>query len=133
MTGQTNLPEVLKSLRVSCDNVEYGFATVKNQPIVPDNQVLGTFREGEGITVFATKEYFEKNHIPHEGPYAKLTIEVHTSLELVGLTAVLATKLAENNISANVVAAYFHDHIFVQYGLRKNAINVIQHLRTHLA
>lgn len=29
----------------------------------------------------------------------------------VGLTAAFSTKLAEKNISANVVAAYYHDHI----------------------
>ena len=127
MTGQTNLSDVLQSLQVSCDNVEYGFATVKHQP-APDSQILGTFRENEGITIVGAKEYFEKNHIPYEGPYVKLTIEIHTSLELVGLTAAIADKLAKNNISANVVAAYFHDHIFVPFGLRKKAIDAINSL-----
>ncbi len=35
-------------------------------------------------------------------------------MEAVGLTAAVATKLASYGISANVVAAYYHDHIFVQ-------------------
>ncbi|WP_238326176.1 ACT domain-containing protein [Marinomonas sp. S3726] len=39
---------------------------------------------------------------------------VHSSLDAVGLTAAVATKLAEHDISANVIAAYYHDHIFVQ-------------------
>ncbi|MDP3758435.1 MAG: ACT domain-containing protein, partial [Candidatus Daviesbacteria bacterium] len=115
MTSQTNLSEVLKSLQVSCDNVEYGFASVKDERINFDDQILGTFKENEGLTIVAPKEYFETNKIKFEGPYAKLKIEVHTSLELIGLTAVLAKKLADNQISANVVAGYFHDHIFVQY------------------
>ena len=129
MTGQTNLSEVLKSMQVSCDNIEYGFASVKDKQVNFDEQVLGTFKENEGLTVIAQKEYLETNNIQYEGPYAKLTIEIHTSLELVGLTAVLAKKLAENQISANVVAGYFHDHIFVQYAVRQKAIEAINNLK----
>lgn len=132
MSGQTNLSEVLKSLKVSCDNVEYGYASVKDKQINFDNLILGTFKENEGLTIIAPKEYFETNDIQCEGPYAKLTIEVYTSLELVGLTAVVAKKLAENQISANVVAGYFHDHIFVQYGLRQKAIEAIDNLKFEL-
>lgn len=129
MTGQTNLSEVLKSLQVSCDNVEYGFASVKEHQDNSDFRILGTFKEDEGLTLIASKEFFETNNIKYEGPYAKLTIEVHTSLELVGLTAILAKKLAENQISANVVAGYFHDHIFVQYGIYQKAIDAINSLK----
>ncbi len=129
MTGQTNLSEVLKSMQVSCDNTEYGFASVKDKQINFDEQVLGTFKENEGLTIIESKEYFEANGIHYEGPYAKLTIEVHTSLELVGLTAVLAKKLTDNQISANVVAGYFHDHIFVQYAVRQKAIEAINNLK----
>jgi len=129
MTGQTNLSEVLKSMQVSCDNIEYGFASVKGHQINFDDRILGTFKENEGSTIIASKEYFEANDIQYEGPYAKLTIEVHTSLELVGLTAVLAKKLADNQISANVVAGYFHDHIFVQYAVRQKAIEAIDNLK----
>ena len=129
MTGQTNLSEVLKSLQVSCDNIEYGFASVKDKQINFNNNVLGTFKENEGLTIIASTEYFKANEIQYEGPYAKLTIEVHASLELVGLTAVLAKKLADNQISANVVAGYFHDHIFVQYSIRQKAIEAINNLK----
>ena len=129
MTGQTNLSEVLKSLQVSCDGVEYGFASVKDKHINFCDDILGTFKENEGLTIIASKAYFEAKNIKFEGPYAKLTIEVHTSLELVGLTAVLAKKLAENQISANVVAGYYHDYIFVQYGICQKAIEAINNLK----
>jgi hypothetical protein len=129
MTGTTNLSEVLKSLKVSCDGVEYGFASVKDKQITFNYDILGIFKEDEGQTIIAPKKYFDSNNIKFEGPYAKLTIEIHTSLELVGLTAVLAKKLADNQISANVVAGYFHDHIFVQYVVRQKAIEAIDNLK----
>ena len=40
-------------------------------------------------------------------------LSVNSSLDAVGLTAAVATKLSFYGISANVVAAYYHDHIFV--------------------
>ena len=39
---------------------------------------------------------------------------VFNSLEVVGLTAGFATKLSLYGISENVIAGYYHDHIFVQ-------------------
>jgi len=129
MSGQTNLSVVLKSLKISCDNTEYGFATVDNKTLPVDDEILGTFKEAEGLTIIAEKDFLQRKGMSFEGSYAKLTIDVYTSLELVGLTAVLASKLAENKIPANVVAGYFHDHIFVQYNLRKKAIEAIESLK----
>ncbi len=129
MSGQSNLNEVLKSLQVSCDDVEYGFANVNNEEFIPSDEIIGTFQEKEGRTLIATKGYFEQKGVSYDGPFAKLTIEIHTSLNLVGLTAAIATTLAQNGISANVVAAFFHDHIFVQYALREKAISALLQLK----
>ncbi len=129
MPGQMDLSEVLHTLQVSCDEVRYGFASVTEAAISRSEQVLGTFREDEGLTVIATQEYFEREGIAHQGPFARLTIEVYTSLELVGLTALLAAELAEREIPANVIAAYFHDHIFVPYDVRAKALEAIMELK----
>ena len=130
MTGNTNLQEVLNSMQLSCDEVEYGFATTNISDGISATDVLGTFQESEGLTILATKQYLEEKGLSYEGPFAKLTVDVHTSLELVGLTAVLASKLAENGISANVFAAYYHDHIFVQYEVRKEAVAALSSIQT---
>ena len=61
--------------------------------------------------------------------YKLISLTVHSSLNAVGLTAAIATKLASKDISANVVAAYYHDHIFVQKekaGLAMEAIMELQ-------
>ena len=42
-----------------------------------------------------------------------ITLQVHSSLNAVGLTATFAKALMDENISCNVVAAFYHDHIFI--------------------
>ena len=60
----------------------------------------------------------------------RIILEVHSSLEAVGLTASVASALAEAGISANVVAAYYHDHIFVPKASADRALAVLQALTT---
>lgn len=125
MSGQKDLSKVLHLMRILCDEIEYGFATVSADHNVNHQEVIGLFKESEGLTIIATTKYFAANKISFEGPYAKLTIDLHTSLELLGLTAELTTRLSSRGMAANVVAAYFHDHIFVQYDLRQQAMEAL--------
>ncbi len=61
-----------------------------------------------------------------EGSYSQITLTVHSSLEAVGLTAAVANKLASKDISANVIAAYYHDHIFVQTSKAEAAVSALK-------
>jgi hypothetical protein len=129
MSGITDLQQTLSSLKVICDDVQYGFASIPDDSGIDREKVLATFQENSRLAVIAPKTYLDSKNIDNEGPYAKLTIDVHTSLELVGLTAAMAAKLAEHGISANVVAAFYHDHVFVQYDLRAKAIGLLESLK----
>jgi hypothetical protein len=44
---------------------------------------------------------------------AWITLQVHSSLVAVGLTAAVSTALTERNIACNVIAGHRHDHILV--------------------
>ena len=60
-----------------------------------------------------------------------ISLHVHSSLDAVGLTAAFSTALGNAGISANVVAAYYHDHIFVPTDKADKALNVLQGMRYH--
>ena len=81
---------------------------------ITDLTPIGTFREKEGLTLIITTDDALSNGIRFDNVYKLISLTVHSSLNAVGLTAAIATKLASKDISANVVAAYYHDHIFAQ-------------------
>ena len=58
----------------------------------------------------------------------KITLQVYSDLEGVGLTAAVATALAEEGIPCNVVAALHHDHLFVPETQGQRALACLQAL-----
>ena len=84
--------------------------------------------ESEGLTLVIPKLKADQHQIAYESVFRCITLNVHSSLDAVGLTAAVSTQLAEYGISANVIAGYFHDHIFVQDELADKAIIVISEL-----
>ena len=55
----------------------------------------------------------------------RITLGVHSSLEAVGLTAAVSTLLAKHEISANMVAGYHHDHLFVPANDAEKAVKLL--------
>jgi hypothetical protein len=47
-------------------------------------------------------------------------------LEAVGLTAAITSELATHGISANVIAGYYHDHIFVPSTRAHDALSALK-------
>jgi hypothetical protein len=63
-----------------------------------------------------------------DGEWARITLRIHSSLSSVGLTAAVATSLADRGIPANVIAASFHDHLFVPWARRDQALGALHAL-----
>jgi uncharacterized protein len=89
---------------------------------------FATIREDEGMTVVATTKDLNASSITDASQWARITLQVHSSLNAVGLTAAFATALGNHGISANVIAGYHHDHIFVQWDKRHEAMQALQQL-----
>lgn len=67
-----------------------------------------TFREAEGLTVVVDEETAARRGWPVLFRAAWITLTVHSDL-----TAAFARALGAAGISCNVMAAAYHDHIFV--------------------
>ncbi|MDX2439671.1 MAG: ACT domain-containing protein [Desulfobacterales bacterium] len=116
MAGITKIKVLLKEMRPVLDTTDYVFSMKECSKIEKDIIALdpiATFLESEGMTVVVTKANADKHKLSYDAVFNKITLEVHSSLEAVGLTAAISTALASNDISANVIAGYYHDHIFV--------------------
>ena len=61
-------------------------------------------------------------------PWARVSLTIQSDLAAVGLTAAFARALADHGISANVVAGFHHDHIFVPWASRDKALTALQEL-----
>ncbi len=129
MTAITDLDILLKSMSPELIEGDYVFCTVEGglANYVHLNPIA-TFREKEGLTLVLTEEVATQAQLSFDGVFSMITLSVHSSLEAVGLTAAFATKLGSYGISANVIAGYYHDHIFVQAELAGKAIAAIDEL-----
>ncbi|HGS5808258.1 TPA: ACT domain-containing protein [Vibrio parahaemolyticus] len=127
MSGITDLDELLRSMSPKLVESEFVFCTVSG--VLTDYVELNpvaTFIESEGLTLVLDKSAAEKAGLSFDGTYSQITLTVRSSLEAVGLTAAVASKLASKGISANVIAAYYHDHIFVQSGKAEAAVSALE-------
>lgn len=128
MSGERDLTRLLAEARPVLDPATYAFVTKPGGALPDDPAVIGTFREAEGLTLIAERGWAEREGLPHIFPCRRITLAVHSSLEAVGLMAAIASALAEAGISANPVAGYFHDHIFVPEEKADRALSTIANL-----
>ena len=113
MSGEKDLEKLLKSMKPEHNSGEYVFCEIKNLENINLDEIEMLFREKEGITLILKKEIADKLNLNYSLITSWITLTVHSSLEAVGLTAAFSKALADHKISCNVVAAFYHDHIFV--------------------
>jgi hypothetical protein len=130
MSGELNLTTLLKNMKPVLNTGEYVFCTVSKTEKIDLNKVLGSFKEKEGITLILTKEYADLMGLSYNSIMSWISLEVHSSLEAVGLTAAFSKVLADANISCNVVAGYYHDHIFVLNQDAQRAIDLLKSIQS---
>ena len=127
MQGETNLNTLIKSMKPTLNEGQYVFCSLEKQDFNTDDVIL-FFKEKEGITIICTQAFADKKGYKYNGTFAWITLQIHSALDAVGLTAAFSNALAKNNISCNVIAGYYHDHIFVQQDKGQEAIEVLKKL-----
>ena len=131
MAGETSLATLLRSMSPQLNAGEYVFCTLRDGTLPAGLDIIGSFREQEGLTVILERSHAEKAGFSFDYIAAWITLNVHSALEAVGLTAAFATALGKAGISCNVIAGYFHDHLFVGQADAERAVQVLQDLATN--
>lgn len=128
MIGESNLDQLRKQMKPKLNPGEYVFLSLPEINRISPEDIHCLFHEHEGLTVIMKKEKADRYGLSYEYVAAWITLSVHSSLEAVGLTALFSTELAKHQISCNVIAGYYHDHIFVDIADAQKAVQVLEHL-----
>ena len=126
--GITDLQELINNMEPILNDGEYVFVTVKDSKIISRDIPICEIKEKEGITLVLPKSDAEDLELSFDFIAAWITLNVHSALEAVGLTAAFATALGDYGISCNVIAGYYHDHIFVDVKDKVKAMKVLKEL-----
>lgn len=130
MAGSTDLAAMLESLRVTVRPDRYVVVALPQEAPVPPvaDGVAAVIDEAEGPTVIATLARANAEGWPQDFIAAWLTLDVHSALEAVGLTAAFSRALGRAGIPCNVIAGFYHDHILVPHDKSEAAVEVIEAL-----
>lgn len=128
MAGETSLTTLLRSMSPQLNAGEYVFCTLRDGQLPSGVEIVGSFREQEGLTVILERSQAELAGFSFDYVAAWITLNVHSALEAVGLTAEFASALGKAGISCNVIAGYYHDHLFVGQADAERAMQVLRDL-----
>ena len=129
MSGETNLSILLQHALPEHHPGKYVFTTLASPSAELRELAVMTMREEEGLTLILPQQIAERYDIGYEYVASWITLKIHSSLAAVGLTAAFSRALADKGISCNVVAAYYHDHIFVAIEDTETAMQTLSSLK----
>jgi len=106
------------------------FCTLENASYgdCADLEPVACCAETEGLTLVLPRSTADGAGLTYTGVFRRITLDLSTSLQETGLTARVAASLAARGIAANVIAAYFHDHIFVPAERAAEAVGILSGL-----
>ena len=115
MVGEMALDKLLAGIKPRLLPGEYVFCSVPSSRYGDKTELspLASYQEEEGLSLLLPREHADNEGLEYYSILRGITLSVHSSLDAVGFTAAVTRKLAEKGISANVIAAHYHDHIFV--------------------
>lgn len=127
MPGERDLAVLLATMEPVLWEMPFAYALLPQGHLPPEDG-FAVIREAEGVSVIAPCDSLAARDIPFDGLWARISLKVHSALDAVGLTAAVAGALTREGISANVVAGFHHDHVFVPWDRRDAALAALRHL-----
>ena len=123
----TNQFKELKNLNPVLLEDEYVFCTFLSSVYGNHDELnpIASFNEKEGLTLVIKKEIAELNNLEFDDIFRCISLNLVSSLSSIGLTALISKVLADNAISANMYAGYYHDHIFVPLNNANDAFKLL--------
>jgi hypothetical protein len=125
--GERDLGRLLAELRPVRRAGQFVVVSLPRGESCPD--ALATVDEGdEGVTHVVAREVADEHGWEYDFVGAWLTMEVHSALDAVGMTAAISTALTRAGISCNVIAGYHHDHLLVPHDRADESIAALRRL-----
>ncbi|RQS14036.1 ACT domain-containing protein [Burkholderia sp. Bp8998] len=122
---ENDLAVLLRTMRPELHPGAFAFVALPADADISLSETIATFREAEGVTVVVDEATAARRGWPVLFRAAWITLTVHSDLAAVGLTAAFARALGEAGISCNVMAAVYHDHIFVPFDDGPRALDAL--------
>jgi len=123
----TGLQRLIREMRPFLHERPFVFCTV------PPGELAGMtfeplcyFREDEGATVIIGADEANNTGFSYSRKWALITLQVHSPLDAVGFVAAVTSELARAGISVNPVSAFHHDHLFVPWEKRTEAMRLLE-------
>ena len=120
--------ELVRSMRPELLDGEFVFCAVPGPAVPAGLSPVATIRELEGLTVVLPADQAAAAGLSGLFRCRQITLQVHSALDAVGLTAAFATALASDGISVNVIAGFHHDHLFVPVADADRALSALEAL-----
>jgi predicted N-acetyltransferase YhbS len=125
MSGETDLKTLLESLHPVVRDGDYVYALWPHgRPL--SGGIEAAVREAEGLTVVLPRDEADSLGLSYDFVAAWITLQVHSALEAVGLTAAVSAALTHAGISCNVLAGFHHDHLLVPSADAARAMDVLR-------
>lgn len=125
MPGETDLKTLLASLHPVIREGNYVYALWPHgKPLEGD--IEAAVREAEGLTVVLRRREADRLGLSYDFVAAWITLQIHSALEAVGLTAAVSAALTHAGISCNVLAGFHHDHLLVPVADADRALDVLR-------
>ena len=125
MSGETDLYRLLQSMEPQLNPGQYVFCSLPQDADCQGLEPVASMREGEGLTLVLPRAQADARGLGYDYVAAWITLRVHSSLAAVGLTASFSAALARAGVSCNVVAGYYHDHLFVPVERAERALSTL--------